>query len=57
VFAIASPLRTRLQRPLALTWLVIGRVAVEERALEWRFGDAYRSYRSHSPRWLGMPAR
>jgi prolipoprotein diacylglyceryltransferase len=28
VFAIAWPLRTRLLRPLALTWLVIGMLAI-----------------------------
>jgi protein-S-isoprenylcysteine O-methyltransferase Ste14 len=31
-------------------------VGVEERALEQRFGDAYRSYRCSTPRWLGVPA-
>lgn len=31
-------------------------VGVEERALERRFGDACRSYRSNTPRWLGVPA-
>jgi len=28
VFAVAWPLRTRLRRPLALTWLVLGLLAV-----------------------------
>lgn len=30
-------------------------VRVEERTLERRFGDAYRSYRARTPRWLGAP--
>ena len=25
---------------------------IEERALEWRFGGAYRAYREHVPRWI-----
>lgn len=31
-------------------------VGVEERALGRRYADAYRDYRSHTPRWLGVPA-
>lgn len=30
-------------------------VAVEERALERRFGDEYRRFQSATPRWLGLP--
>lgn len=31
-------------------------VGVEERALERRYGDAYRNYRARTPRWVGAPA-
>lgn len=36
---------------LAVRVLVIG---PEERYLEARFGDAYRHYRSRTPRWIGL---
>jgi protein-S-isoprenylcysteine O-methyltransferase Ste14 len=32
-------------------------VPQEERALEARFGEAYRAYKARVPRWLGFPRR
>lgn len=33
------------------------KVPQEERGLEARFGDAYRSYKARVPRWIGLPRR
>jgi len=33
------------------------KVPQEERGLEARFGDAYRTYKARVPRWLGLPRR
>ena len=41
-----------------LLCLVVGVLAPrEERALEAKFGDTYREYKSRVPRWLGIPGR
>jgi protein-S-isoprenylcysteine O-methyltransferase Ste14 len=38
----------------AMLWLALHSFAVllEEPQLERRFGDTYRAYRAHTPRWL-----
>jgi protein-S-isoprenylcysteine O-methyltransferase Ste14 len=42
-----------------LWWVAFrfGIVPQEERALEARFGAAYRAYKARVPRWLGFPRR
>ena len=41
-----------------LLCLVVGVLAPrEERALEAKFGDTYREYKTRVPRWLGLPGR
>lgn len=44
---------------LALWWAVFQFINIprEERALEAKFGEAYRQYMAAVPRWLGMPRR
>jgi protein-S-isoprenylcysteine O-methyltransferase Ste14 len=41
----------------ALGALVVGLAPREERALEAKFGDAYRRYKARVPRWLGVARR
>ncbi|MEU6136887.1 isoprenylcysteine carboxylmethyltransferase family protein [Nocardioides sp. NPDC047086] len=43
--------------PVAAFVAVIDRTQIpaEEHALSWSFGEAYDSYRSSTPRWLGPP--
>ncbi len=41
--------------PLCLYYVLL--VRTEERALESRFGEAYRSYLEATPRWLGLPGK
>lgn len=38
--------------PLQIAWLTRFQILPEERALEARFGDAWRAYRARVPRWL-----
>ena len=42
---------------LAVVVFKVVNVPLEERALEARFGDDYRQYKSKVPRWLGKTGR
>ena len=55
-----------LSIPAVLTWMAVllfwlsarGQIMSEERLLETRFGEAYRTYRARVPRWISpMPGR